>query len=86
MNVFLTLTTAGSDSGPFDLYSEEDGFTTPFETGVSKSFLLLGYLSTVVPEFTNIVRVKSVGICINYVDIVLTSSNDTTTTTTTLPL
>ena len=83
MNVFLTLTTAGSDSGPFDLYSEEDGFTTPFETGVSRFSLLSGYLSTDVPEFTNIVRVKSVGICINYVDIVLTSYNDTTTTTTT---
>lgn len=83
MNVFLTLTTAGSNSGPFNLYSEEDGFTTPFETGVSRFSLLSGYLSTDVPEFTNIVRVKSVGICINYVDIILTSSNDTTTTTTT---
>ncbi len=86
MNVFLTLTAAGTNSGPFNLYSEEDGFDTPFKTGVSRASLLSGYLSTDVPEFTNIVRVRSMGICINYVDIVLTSSNDTTTTTTTLPL
>jgi len=76
MNVLLTLVLAGSDTGPFDLYSEEDGFVTPFEIGVSKSALEAGYLSTLVPEYTNIVRVRSTGNCVNYTDIILVNVNE----------
>ena len=36
MTVLLTLTTAGSDTGPFNLYSDVDGYISAFETGVSK--------------------------------------------------
>jgi len=88
MTVLLTLTTAGADSGPFDLYTNLDGYTNPFETGVLKSLLVSGYSSTVVPDYTSIVRIKSNGDCINYTDIVLintttTTSTSTSTTTTT---
>ena len=83
MTVLITLTVAGADSGPFNLYSNTDGFVSAFETGVSKASLLAGYASALVPDYTTTVRVKSNGTCVNYVDIVL--ENTTTTTTTVAP-
>ena len=73
MTVFITLTTAGTDSGPFNLYSDLDGFVTPFEVGVPKVNLEAGYSSGVVPDFTSVIRVLSTAqYCVNYVDIILT--------------
>jgi hypothetical protein len=73
MTVYITLTTAGTDSGPFNLYSDLDGFVTPFEVGVAKVDLESGYTSILVPDFTSVVRVLSTAqYCINYVDITLT--------------
>ena len=43
MTIFITLSLAGTETGPFDLYSNVDGFTTPFDTGVSRAALLAGY-------------------------------------------
>jgi len=90
MTVLITLTTAGADSGPFDLYSNLDGYVSAFETGVPKASLLAGYSSSLVPDFTLTIRVKSVGDCNNYIDIPLygttttsTSSSSTSSTTTT---
>jgi hypothetical protein len=83
MTVLITLTTAGTDSGPFNLYSNLDGFLTPFETGVSKSSLLAGYASALVPNFTSAIRILSAGSCSNYIDVIL--QNTTTTTTTIAP-
>lgn len=90
MTVLITLTTAGADSGPFDLYSNLGGYVSAFATGVSKSALLAGYTSSAVPDFTTTIRVKSTGDCVNYIDITLvspttttTSTSSTTTTTTT---
>jgi hypothetical protein len=71
MTVLLTLTTAGADSGPFDLYSNLDSFTVPFETGVSKASLVGGYTTTLVPDYTTTVRVVSTGMCISSVNIPL---------------
>ena len=82
MTVFITLTTAGTDSGPFDLYSDIDGYISAFETNVPKASLLSGYASALVPDYTKINAIKSNGICINQIDVPV----DTTTTTTTLPL
>lgn len=68
VNILLTL--AGLQTGPFDLYSDLDGFTTPFETNVSKDALLAGYISNIVPLYTQILRCQSVnGDCPNYIDI-----------------
>lgn len=53
MTVLITLTIAESDSGSFDLYSDLNGYISAFETGVSKSSLLAGYSSALVPSGTN---------------------------------
>ena len=91
MTVLITLTTAGTDTGPFNLFSNLDGFSSAFETGVSKAALLAGYSSSLVPDGTTTIRVMSAGSCTNYIDLVLittttttTTSPPTTTTTTTL--
>ena len=80
MTVLITLTTAGADSGPFNLYSNLDGYTAAFEVGVSKAALLAGYASALVPDFTNSIRIRSNNeLCTNYVSV----NVGTTTTTTT---
>ena len=81
MTVLITLTVAGADSGPFNLFSNLDGYTSAFAVGISKAALLAGYSSSVVPDGTTIVRVVSIGDCTNYIDIVLSSLTTTTTTT-----
>lgn len=83
MTVLITLTIAGTDTGPFNLYSNADGFVSTFETGVSKAALQAGYSSALVPNSATVIRVKSVGNCTNYIDIPLGIT--TTTTTTQLP-
>jgi hypothetical protein len=81
MVVTITLTTAGADTGPFNLYSDVDGYTSAFEVGVSKAALLAGYTSYIAPNGTTIVRVMSSGACTNYIDLTLTICTTTTTTT-----
>ena len=56
MTIFITLSLAGADTGPFDLYSNVDGFVTPFETGVSKADLLSGFETSLAPDGTITVR------------------------------
>jgi len=80
MTVLITLTVAGADSGPFNLYSNLYGYTSAFETNVAKVDLLAGYPSALVPDYTTIIRVVSTGDCTNYIDIPLTSITTTTTT------
>lgn len=89
----ITLTAAGLGTGPFDLYSNADGFFAPFETGVERYSLLAGYLSVVVPNGATVIRVASSNFtCGNYRDITLpppptpVPTTSTTTTTTTVPL
>ena len=82
MFVFITLTSAGADSGPFNLYSNVDGFVSAFAIGVSKAALLAGY-SVIAPAGTTIVRIISTGVCTNFIDVAVSA---TTTTTTTAPL
>ena len=69
-SAIITLTgTVGTDAGPFDLRSNVDSYTTPFESSISKASLVSGYTSSVVPNLTSTVRVQSVGTCTNYIDI-----------------
>lgn len=79
MTVVITLTTIGANAGPFNLYSNLDGYTSAFASGVSRLQLLLGYSSSV-PDYTTIVRVMSIGDCTNHIDIVLNKLTTTTTT------
>ncbi len=48
----IQLTVAGTDTGPFDLYSNIDNYFSPFETNISKTSLLSGYASGLVPNGT----------------------------------
>ena len=83
MNLLITLTSAGLNSGPFNLYSNVDGYQAAFESDVPKQDLLDGYVSILVPDGTTLVRVQSDNnLCTNYIDL---STAGTTTTTTTLP-
>jgi hypothetical protein len=61
MTIIITLSFAGADTGPFDLYSNVDGFVTPFETGVSKADLLSGYQTSLAPDGTITVRLLDLG-------------------------
>ena len=97
MTVLITLTTAGNDTGPFNLYSNADGYITAFETGISRVALVAGYTSTLAPIGTTEVLLQSAGPCNSdlYLNVVgaptttsttsSTSSTSSTTTTTTLP-
>lgn len=76
----ITLTSAGTYTGPFDLYSDADGYVTPFETGVSKAALLAGYTSTNIPDLASTVRVQSGNIiCDNYIDLFFGTTTTTST-------
>lgn len=79
----IKITTIGTDADNFSLYSNVDGFTTPFETGVSRASLLAGYVSILVPVGTTTIRAQSTGICFNWIDIKINYPTTTTTTTTT---
>lgn len=75
MKVKITITSVAADATIFDLYSDTDGYTTPFETGLSAASLIVGYTSTLVPDNTTSIRLKNVGgSCVNYVDIILKKS------------
>jgi hypothetical protein len=63
MTVTITLTLAGSDTGPFNLYSNLDGYTTAFQTNIAKSTLVAGLTTSLVPDNTTTVLVKSTGAC-----------------------
>ena len=84
LTVLITLTTAGADTGNFSLYSDVSGYTVAFETGVAKSALEAGYVSSLVPTSTSVIRVKSEATCKNYIDIPVVETTTTTTTTTTI--
>lgn len=86
LSAIITLTTAGADTGPFNLYSDLDGFVIPFETGVGKAALEAGYLSVLIPDGSSIVRVKSTSLfCTNYINLALPTTTTTTTSSTTAP-
>jgi hypothetical protein len=84
MTVLIQLTTAGLDTGPFNLYSDIDSFGIPFEVGVSKSALLAGHLSSLVPDFTTTIKVCSTSLyCSNCIDVTVEPLPTTTSTSTT---
>ena len=74
MIVNLTLDVgAGADLGGFDLYSNTDSYVTKFNlTEITRQELLNGYVSSLVPVGTTIIRVKSVGSCGNSYDSTIT--------------
>ena len=92
MTILITLVLpTGGDAGPFNLYSNTDGYVAPFATNISASALIAGYIAINVPEGTTVIRVQSVGVCTNFVNVSVnvlpttttTSSSSTTSTSTT---
>jgi hypothetical protein len=58
----ITLVVAGSDTGPFNLYSNADGYLSAFASNVTRAQLLAGYITNDLPAGTTLVKVKSLGI------------------------
>jgi hypothetical protein len=86
MTVLITLTIPlGGDVNNFSLFSNIGGYATTFETNVSAAALAAGYLSSLVPNGTTTIRVRSTGLCTNFVDVPVTLLPTPTTTTTTTP-
>lgn len=83
MTIYILLTTPATDAGPFNLYSNVDGFVSAFATNVSKATLSGGYVANNVPNGTTIVRLVSVGECTNYIDFEVGGGPIPTTSTTT---
>ena len=83
MTVLVTLTLAGADTGPFDIYSDADGYTTPLASGISKAALQAGYSLTGVPNGATIIRVTSLATCTNSLNMLISGGTTTTTTSTT---
>jgi hypothetical protein len=83
MIVTITLSIPpGGAAGPFDLYSDANGYTPAFATNISAPVLQAGYTSSVVPNGTNIIRVTSAGACTNSIDIPVNLITTTTTSST----
>lgn len=81
--VLITLVIAGADTGPFDLYSDANGFTSPFEVDVPKASLVAGYTSILVPATATLIKIVSKGVCTNELILPIIGTLATTTTTTT---
>lgn len=79
--VVITLTIAGTDTGPFDLYSDADGYTSPFAINISKAVLTAGYTSYVVPDAATLIKVVSKGTCTNFAILPIVGTSATTTST-----
>ena len=62
--VIITVSTIGPGTGPFNFYSLDNSgvVTGPFETGVTRTQLLAGYVSINVPNDAVTIRVTSTSI------------------------
>lgn len=70
MTILIQASNVGSDAGPFNLFSQVNGFTEAFETGITAAQLLIGFVSYNVPAGTTVVRIISNNPeCQNYVDV-----------------
>ena len=81
MTVSITLTTAGSDTGPFNLYSNVDGYISAFQTDIARSILVAGLTTGTVPDGTTEILVQSTGVCQRDLYLVIDGAPSTTTTT-----
>jgi hypothetical protein len=82
MTVTITLTLAGSDTGPFNLYSNVDGYISAFQTNVPRGDFLSGFTTSTVPDGTTEILVRSIGVCQRDLYLPVAGSPATTTTTT----
>jgi hypothetical protein len=69
MTALITLITSTALIGPFNIYSNVDGFLSAFASGITRDKLTAGYGTDAIPTGTTIIRVMSTGICTNFIDI-----------------
>lgn len=83
MNVTITLTSPGVDTGPFNIYTNVDNYTVAVATNIAKATLVSGYSATV-PALASIVKVESTGTCTSsiYINIIQPTTTTTTSTST----
>ena len=91
MTILIDLTVAGVNTGPFNLYSDADGYTSAFATNITRQQLLDGYPAVVAAGTTNIKLQSLSDICpndtilpVNATTSTTSTSTSTTSTTTTL--
>lgn len=82
MYITVTCPTLGANIGPFNLYSDVDGYTSAFEVGITGAQLTAGFFTQNAPVGTTIVMVQSTGACTNSALIPITGVPTTTTTST----
>lgn len=56
---YISISNAGVDATVFNIYSNTDGYTTPFVTGVPKATLIAGITVNTVPDGTTTCRVTA---------------------------
>lgn len=83
MNVLITLTNPGADTGPFNIYTNVDNYVTAVATNIAKATLVSGYNATV-PATATTVKVESTGTCTSsiYLNIIQPTTTTTTSTST----
>jgi len=90
MNVTITLTNPGTDTGPFNIYTNMDNYVVPIATSVPRSTLVgAGYVA-IVDGNTSTIKVESTGNCTSSIFLSVirpttTSTTSTTSSTTTAP-
>lgn len=80
MTIRIVLTTLGANTGPtLDVYAYAGGAWSVVATAVPKGlFLAPGYVVTI-PDDTTLVRITNhLGVCTNYLDLVITTTTTTT--------
>ena len=66
LGVFIQLTSVSPGVGPLvDIYSDADGYVTPFVTGFAVSMLLDGYWFNNLPMDSTTIKITSIGACVN---------------------
>ena len=83
MNVLITLTNPGVDTGPFNIYTNVDNYVTAVGTNIARATLVSGYNATV-PATATTVKVESTGTCTSsiYLSIIQPTTSTTTSTST----
>lgn len=69
MNILVTITSAGANTGPFSIYGNVDNYATPLASSIAKSALQVGYTLNNVSDSITSIRIYSTGTCTNYIDL-----------------
>lgn len=90
MNVTITLTNPGTDTGPFNIYTNMDNYVVPIATSIPRSTLVGAGYTAVVDGNTATIKVESTGTCTSSIFLPVirpttTSTSSTTSSTTTTP-